>query len=97
MKVGHTDIDQHAVDRFWHNYLSILDNNTIPLRSRACYRKHVEMYIAAHGNKRLAAHTPQIIGDYLIAKGKNQSLKEWQFRQIADALRPLFCEMIRPA
>ena len=38
-----------------------------------------------------------MVGRHLIAKGRNTSLEEWQFRQIADALRLLFCDLIRPA
>ena len=91
-----TSSDQRAIDRFWHNYLSILDNFSIPKRSRAWYRKHAQMYIETHLSVRLKAHTPQILDDYLHAKGRNGSLQEWQFRQIADALRLLFCELVRP-
>ncbi len=96
MTLEKNGVDQRAIDRFWHNYLSILDKNSIPARSKAWYRKHVEMYIAAHHNTRLKAHSAQMMGDYLIGKGRNTSLTEWQFRQIADALRLLFCELIQP-
>lgn len=88
--------DSYLIDRFWHNYLSILDNNSVPLRSRVWYRKHIEKYIEAHSGERLAVHTPENIDSYLNVKGRNATLHEWQFRQIAEALRLLFCELVRP-
>ena len=91
-----TDVHQVSVDRFWRNYLSILENHSIPKRSQPWYRKHVELYIAAHKDLRLADHLPENIDRYLNAKGRLPGLKEWQFRQIADALQLLFCELIQP-
>ena len=91
------DGHQHAIERFWHNYLSILEKNAIPQRSRKWYRRHVELYIAAHAEVRLAQHLPAHVDKYLTAKGRLSDLEEWRFRQIADALRLLFCELICPA
>jgi len=62
--------DQHLIDRFWHNYLSILDKNSIPVRSRSWYRKHVEMYIAVHENTRLKAHSASMVGPILLRKAE---------------------------
>lgn len=53
-------------------------------------------YIDAHKDVRLANHLPENVGRYLNAKGRLTVMKEWQFRQIADALRLLFCELIQP-
>jgi integron integrase len=55
----------------------------------------VEAYIKAHPGRRLSSHLPAQIDDYLNAKGRLPALPEWQFRQIADALRLLFCECVR--
>lgn len=90
------DAHQKTVDRFWRNYLSLLQKHSIQKRSQPWYRKHVEMYIASHKGLRLANHLPENIDRYLNAKGRLPSLTEWQFRQIADALRLLFCELIQP-
>jgi len=87
---------QHAIDRFWHNYLSILEKNSVPKKSRQWYRKHLEEYIAAHPGVKLQRHTARFIDDYLNAKGRLKNLKEWQFRQIVDALRLVFCQLIHP-
>lgn len=83
-----------AVQRFWHNYLSILEKSSVPARTRPWYRKHVEGYIRAARGRRLADHRPADIDDYLAAKGRLGHLQEWQFRQIVDALRLLFCELV---
>ncbi len=91
-----TDAHQNSVDRFWRNYLSLLEKHSIPKRSRSWYRKHAQMYIYAHKGVRLADHLPDNIDRYLNAKGRLSSLAEWQFRQIADALRLLFCELVQP-
>jgi len=36
----------HAVDRFWHNYLFVLEKNSTPKKLRQWYRKLIEEYIA---------------------------------------------------
>lgn len=87
---------QASVERFWANYLLILEKNTIAPRSKPWYRKHIEAYIKANNNNPLSCHSAQDIDCYLNAKGRLSELKEWQFRQIADALRLLFVELIRP-
>ncbi|MET0069962.1 MAG: site-specific integrase [Candidatus Thiodiazotropha sp.] len=88
---------QHAVERFWHNYLSILEKNSVPANARQWYRRHIEEYINAHSTVKLQQHLPHHVDRYLNAKGRLPRLEEWQFRQIAEALRLLFCELINPA
>jgi integron integrase len=83
-----------AVQRFWHNYFSVLEKSSVPARSRPWYRKHVEGYIRAYEGRRLSAHTAQNVDSYLNAKGRLPQLQEWQFRQIADALRILFRNLL---
>jgi len=91
-----TDNHQHLVERFWHNYLSILEKSNIPKSAKKWYRKHAQMYIEAHADIRLSAHSPSTVDKYLNAKGRQIDIAEWQFRQIADALRLLFCKLVRP-
>jgi len=88
---------QRLVSRFWHNYLSLLEKLSIPVKARPWYRKHVEEYISAHQGVKLQQHLPHHIDEYLSAKGRIATLPEWRFRQIADALRLLFKEFVRPA
>lgn len=83
-----------AVQRFWHNYFSILEKSHVSVRARPWYRKHVEGYIQADPERRLADHLPHDVDTYLAAKGRLPNLRDWQFRQIVDALRLLFCELV---
>ena len=83
-----------AVQRFWHNYFSILEKSSVPVRARPWYRKHVERYIEAHADHRLADHLPHDVDEYLTSRGRLPALQEWQFRQTVDALRLLFCDLI---
>ncbi len=87
---------QRSVNRFWHNYLSILEKFSIPVKARPWYRKHIEEYISAHQGVKLQHHISQQVDKYLVAKGRMANLPEWRFRQIADALRLLFKELILP-
>jgi integron integrase len=96
MSMKDTKDVQHTIDRFWHNYLFVLEKNAVPDKSRRWYRKHLEEYIVAHPDVKLQSHLPSFIDDYLIAKGRLKHLQEWQFRQIVDALRLAFCQLIQP-
>ena len=88
--------NQVAIDRFWDNYLFVLEKHSIPKKARPWYRKHVEAYIKSCSGTPLSLQTSQSIDRYLNAKGRLPELKEWQFRQISDALRLLFVELVRP-
>ena len=77
---------QQSVNRFWHNYLSILEKSSIPERARPWYRTHVEETISALQGVKLMHHLPQYADDYIIIKGSITNLPEWRSRQIADAL-----------
>lgn len=79
-----------AILRFWRNYLSVLEKSSVPPRCRPYYRRAVEDYISADRGHRLLHHTAADVDEYLLAKGRQAAVQEWQFRQIADALRLLF-------
>jgi integron integrase len=96
MAAATSEQQQIRIDRFWHNYLSILEKFSIPVKARPWYRKHIEDYLSAHRDVKLQSHQPHHIDDYLNAKGRIVDLPEWRFRQIADALRLLFREMLQP-
>jgi integron integrase len=96
MSLGKSPAHQISVDRFWDNYLIILKKNAIPKNSIPWYRKHAEAYIKVNKSTPLSNQTGQDIDCYLNAKGRLPELKEWQFRQIADAIRLLFTELIQP-
>lgn len=96
MSLDKSSVQQTAVDRFWDNYLLILKKNAILNGSIPWYRKHAEAYIKANKGTPLSEQTGHDIDDYLNAKGRLATIKEWQFRQISDAIRLLFTELIQP-
>lgn len=59
-----------AVQRFLHNYFTILEKSPVPVRRGPWYRKHVEGYIRARPGYRLAEHLPYNVDEYLTAKGR---------------------------
>ncbi|MCW9023586.1 MAG: integron integrase, partial [Gammaproteobacteria bacterium] len=61
------------------------------------YVRHAEAYIKAFPNLRLVQHSAGNVDQYLNAKSRNPRLTEWQFKQIIDALKLLFCEIVCPA
>jgi integron integrase len=84
-----------AVARFWRNYLSVLEKHRVSRKAWPWYRRWVEDYIAAYPDERLKTHTAQHVEKYFSAKGRQPNLQDWQFRQIADALRLLFGACLR--
>ncbi len=51
---------QQAVERFWHNYMSILENSSsVPIKARVWYRRHVQDYITAHQGVKLPHYLPR--------------------------------------
>lgn len=87
--------DATRIKNFWNNYLSLLEKYHIPEKARPWYRRHVESYIEVYSNQRLATHTPANLESYLSDLGRQGHISDWQFRQCADALRILFCEVVQ--
>jgi integron integrase len=81
--------------RFWDKYIEKTRSYGVKPGVDRWYVRHVEAYIKAHRNLRLSQHSSQQIEKYLRDKGRNPRLLDWQFRQIIDALKILFIEMVR--
>jgi integron integrase len=90
-------MDNPSVSRFWDNYIYKTKTYNIKPKVARWYVRHAEQYIKAHPNQRLASHSQHEIEQYLREKGRNPRLEDWQFRQIVDALKILFVEMVQPA
>ena len=86
-----------SIARFWDKYIEKTKAYTKKSTVSRWYVKRAEQYIRAHGNITLAQHTPEVVKDYLNMIGGNQKLEDWQIRQIVDALKILFVDMVRPA
>ncbi len=84
-----------SVERFRRNYLDLLEKAKVAANARPWYRRRIEGYLAMHQGKRLARHEAGDVERFLDAIDSEGSLEDWQFRQAADALRILFCELAR--
>lgn len=83
-----------AVARFWRNYLTVLEKHQVPQGARPYYRRWCEDYIRSYPDERLRTHAKAHVETYLSAKGRQVNLQDWQIRQIADALKLLFVDVL---
>ena len=84
-----------TVANFWIRYLALLRKHSIPEKYQHWHRQHVEQYLRAHIGRKLATHTTEDLIAYLERKSGVASLPDYQFRQIANALRILFCDLVK--
>ena len=84
-----------SISRFWENYINITKSYGVNPASIRWYVRHAEEYIKAHKATRLSMHTPVLLEAYLRDKGRNKHLKDWQYKQIIDALRILFTALVK--
>ncbi len=84
-----------SIDRFWTRYFEVLKLFRVPERSIPWYQKHIQAFIAAHPSTRLQEHTPESLQRFLEQLGCNEQIGEWVFRQKVDALRLLFCHLLK--
>jgi len=93
MSATGTVMKQHAVDRFWHKYLSSLKRmrawDVVALVLQAAWTIHCRPY-----RRQISVSFTVFINEYLIAKGRLKHLQEWQFRQIVDATRLACCNFM---
>ena len=78
------------IKKFWDRYLKLIVNQGVKKPSVRWYVVRAERYIKAHSAKRLLEHTPEDVNAYFKGQEKEGRLKDWQFRQMVDAIRKLF-------
>lgn len=83
-----------SVARFWDKYISKTVSYSIPEATSRWYVRHAEVFIKAHSGRRLSSLAASDITNYLKEKGRNSNLADWQFRQMIDALRILFVDVM---
>lgn len=88
-------MENHSRSRFWDNFIQKTRAYNVRPEAARWYVRHAESYIKAHPDLRLRRHTPDLVEAYLRDKGRIPQLQDWQFRQIVDALRILFVEMVK--
>ena len=81
-----------AIKRFWDNYLEYILHHGVKQRIVRWYIIRVAQYLKAFSNQRLVEHKPEDVVGYL---EKLDRIKDWQFRQIVDAIQNLFA-MLNP-
>jgi len=84
------------IARFWEKYLDKTISNRIPESSRRWYVRWVERYIKAHKGIKLCDHSEELLNKYLNDLGGKQWVEDWQLSQARDALRILFCDIVKP-
>jgi len=82
-------------ERFWIRYLEILKLFRTPEKNLPWYRKHIEGFIDDHPDIRLREHTTESLQLWLEKLGRNEQINDWVFRQKLDALRLLFCHLLK--
>jgi len=87
---GANSSSNNVKKRFWDNYIKFIQDKGVKDTVVRWYVIRIEQYIKAFPEKRLAEHGPQDIVNYLEKQGRLGKLKDWQFRQIVDAIRNLF-------
>jgi len=82
------------VARFWDNYIEKTRPYKVPEKAIRWYVIRVEAYIEYHADLRLAQHSAEDVTKYLQELGRKLDMADWQFCQVVDALRILFCDLL---
>ena len=82
----------------WQHYLNALIDCKVPEGARRWYAQHLKRFLAEHGGSKAQSEilNPAVVTAYLRKRGNDGELKEWQFRQLVDALRIYFEQVAKP-
>ena len=84
-----------AITRFWDKYIAKTVDYGVPERARRWYVRRVEAFIKAFPEKRLQSISPVDVTAYFEGIGRKLDCQDWQFRQVVDALRILFVDIVK--
>ena len=76
---------------FWENYSLFLLKQSISKKYITWYVLRTKQYIAAFPDQHIRTHSAKNVEEYLNKIGHDTFLKPWQFGQVVDAIRILFC------
>ena len=85
-----------AIKRFGDQYIQYLADANVKQTVARWYVIRTEQYIKAFPEKPLIEDTPAEVNSFLEKEGRNTRIKDWQFRQIVDAIRKLFAMLEVP-
>lgn len=88
-----TTFETDAIEKFWDKYISYLGEKGVKPSIVRWYVIRSEQYIKAFPEKRLTDHLSSDVVRYFEKLGRQSKMKDWQYRQVIDAIRNLF-EMI---
>ena len=77
--------------KFWGNYSLFLLKQSISKRDVTWYVLRNKQYIAAFPDQHIRTHSAKNVEEYLNKLGHDNFLKLWQFGQVVDVIRILFC------
>lgn len=83
------------IDHFWSNYEHIAQLFRVPEKVIPWYRRHIESFLQDFPDIRLRDQNPKTVTAWLENLGRHGEIEEWQYRQKVDALRLLFCHMLK--
>ena len=86
---------EDAITRFWDKYIAKTVTYDVPERARMWYVKRVEHFIKSFPETRLQSISSDELSDYLKGIGRKSDCQDWQFRQVVDALRILFVDIVK--
>ena len=91
-------IEPHTneIQRFWDRYIERLRFQGIKQDHQRWYVRRAEQYIKHFQDKKLAHHKKEDLENYLLMIGRQNRLQDWQYMQVVDAIKTLFCDMVRP-
>ena len=87
-------METNGADQLWERYVEKTKGCNIPPNSIRWYVKRVEDYLRVHSELNLHQHSAEHVDNYLQALGRNSRLQDWQFRQVVDALRIFFVDLL---
>ena len=83
------------IEQFWDRYLDLIQMFRVPGKAAPWYRQHVQAFIDGHPGIRLREQRPENLQHWFERAGRNAQLPDWQYRQKVDALRLLFCHLLK--
>ncbi|MCU7928333.1 MAG: hypothetical protein KZQ97_18105 [Candidatus Thiodiazotropha sp. (ex Dulcina madagascariensis)] len=83
------------VSRFFDNYLKCLINASIPEKLRRWHVKRVNEFIKTQNGHKIKGLSGSDIDRYFEMIGRQNHLAGWQFHQCIDAIRILYCDLLK--
>lgn len=86
---------QQRIARFWKRYIQELRLCQVPDTALPWYRKHVQAFIDFAPHTRLADRPPETLQQWFTVATQRPLIRDWQQRQRVDALRLLYCLLVK--